>query len=411
MMLSVFDPGPLLAHMSILLLVGGITLAVGRRAAVLPQTSISLILHLGVAVGIFATSGLFAPDAAHYDRLGLAYQDYWFGDAHQAPIVTTGKEGIPAMLALLYQAFGHYPFLGVLMNVGMATLLVPLVASTSKVLGIDHTVPAWLAGCLPPLLLWGSLLLREAAAWILLALIVRGLAGLATGEPRPVVNWVSVLAPLVPLVAVRGTAALLVGSASLIAFAVTARSRVIPVLVGAIGLIVAGPALVSMGEGVAGGYDVNAINQQRAALSRSADSSFEVETYDSFGSMLLAAPMAMLRGLAAPFPWELPSLGPFLILDTLVWWGLAVTFVIGVTRFPDRRLLLSLLIPAVTLLVVLAITSGNYGTMTRLRYQSAVMLLPVGGFGLTVMLAYWRSRRAERHRRASRQVRARVRAR
>lgn len=391
--MTVPDPGPLLAHLLVLIVVSAVALAVGRRAGVVQQTGVALVLHLLVAGAIHSIAGLWSPDAMHYDRLGLAFQDYWFHGAHIEPYVTSGKEGLPWMLAVLYETFGHHPFLGVLVNVGFATLVVPVVASTSRVMGVDGRWAAWLAACLPPILLWGSVLLREAAAWLLVALIVRGLAGLAAEEPRSWRNWAAVLLPLAPLVTVRGTAAVLVGGAALVTFAATARQRTVPVLVGIVGLVLAGPALLSVVDEIAGGYDVDTINRQRASLSRDASSSFEVEAYESVGAMLLGAPLALLRGAIGPFPWELPALGPFLILDTFFWWLLVVMVVVGIRHAPSRRVIWAPLIPALTMLTVLSLTSGNYGTMTRLRYQVAAMLLPLAGHGLAVL---WRRRRADR---------------
>ena len=211
----------------------------------------------------------------------------------------------------------------------------------------------------------------------------------------------------------RGTAAILVAAAALFTFALTAKNRLLPVMLGVLAMVIAGPTLMNAGEQIAGGYDVQAINRQRAALSRSASSSFDVQSYDSFGGMLLASPLALLRGVFGPFPWELPALGVFLIADTLVWWLLVVCIIVGVRRIPERRLLWSLLIPALVMLIVLSITSGNYGTMTRLRYQTAVMMIPVAGHGLSLLLAQRRARRelkpssAVRRRRQVRQVSSR----
>lgn len=381
------DPGAGLAHLLFFLVALTVAFTVGNRLRVLRQTMVAFVLHMVIAGAIYGSSGLWAPDAVHYDRLGLAFQEYWFHGGHTKPFVTSGKEGIPSLLGVLYELFGHHPFLGVIVNVLLATLVVPVVASTSRVVRIDAGRAAWLTACLPPLLLWGSVLLRESASWLMLALIVRGLAGLSAGEPRPWLNWCAVILPFFPLFTVRGTAAILVGGAALFTFSLTAKNRLLPILLGVLAVVVAAPSLMSTLNSIAGGYDVDAINRQREALSRSATSSFEVEQYDGVGGVLLSSPMALLRGLAGPFPWELPALGIFLIMDTLVWWVIVALIVVGIARMPERRHLWSLLIPAITILAVLSVTSGNYGTMTRLRYQAAVMMLPLAGHGLERLLA------------------------
>lgn len=376
------DPGPWLAHVLLILLVGVFVMWAGKRAGVSHQTGVALCLHFVVGVSIYATSGLWAPDAMHYDRLGIAFMEYWSGENHQEPWVTAGKEGIPYLLAILYQMLGHYPFLGVIINIGLASLVVPITASTSRILKIDPSMTAWLAACLPPMLLWGSVLLREAPSWLFLALIVRGLVGVSTGGGRSWLNWLCIVVPIGPLFLVRGTAAVLVGAAALFTITLMAKNRFLPILVGGLGLVAAAPLLTTVINEVAGGYDVEAINRQRGALARSADSSFEVEEYGSLGEMILRAPFSLVRGIAGPFPWELPPLGIFLIFDTLVWWVVVILTILGIRHYGERRRLWSLLVPGLTMLMVLSITSGNYGTMTRLRYQVAVMLLPLAGHGL-----------------------------
>lgn len=384
--MTVPDPAALLALT--LFVVGGGCLVgwFGLKERVVAPTLTAYGLHLVVAAVMYALWGLWAPDAMLYDRLGVGFAEVWAGQAQQYPGVTAGKEGLPIVLAVLYTVFGHVPLLGVLFNITLASLTVPVVASTARTLKLPMETAAWFAALFPAFLLWGSVLLRESASWLLLALVVRGLAGLAEEAADQMVrNWFLVLAPLALLVTVRGTAAILVAAAALFTFSISARNKTVPILIGLLALGAAGPFLLSTGSEIAGGYDVEAINRQRAALSRTASTSFEVESYSSLGDMILSAPVATLRGLFGPFPWELPSLGTFLIVDTLLWWFLVACCILGWRSVADKRGLWSMLVPALTMLVVLSTTSGNYGTMTRLRDQAAIMVIPLAAAGLAVM--------------------------
>lgn len=293
---------------------------------------------------------------------------------------------------MIYGLIGHYPFLGVILCVGMSALLVPVIASTARVLGISAMTAAWLTALFPPLLLWGSLLLREAPSWLMLAVAIRALAGLSVGARRPVLHWTTILLALLVLLSIRGTAAILLGAAALITVSLTGRQRVWPLLLGVIVALIAGADVLQSAQEIVGGYDLETVNRQREALSRDARTSFEVTTISGFGGLLRASPLLLVRGAFGPLPWEMPSVGLLLSLDAFLWWGLLALAIAGFRVLPARRALLGIALPAVSLLLVLSLTSGNYGTMTRLRTQVAVIIMPLAAAGLHALLARLRGR-------------------
>lgn len=378
------DPGPLLAHVFVFAATLGIACYGGKKAGVLAPTVVAYFAHLAVALAFYLTSGLWAPDAMHYDDLAQQFMAAWTGNRDLTPFVTAGKEGFPTLLAVLYGAFGHLPFVGILVNIAASTLVVPVSASAARLLGGQSTrQAAWLAGMFPSVLIWGSLLLREALTWLMLAVILRGLAGIVTQRGSVAWNWALAVLPILPLLTLRGTAALLLAPSIVLGYTIASRRRGISALVGLIGIAAAGPILVSAGQGIAGGIDLDSINRQREALAREASSSFAVTQYSSVGELIANVPGATLRGLFGPFPWELPGQSPFLLLDVVSWWAL-----LALTVYSFRRRLtggpefFALLMPALTFIVVISITSGNYGTMARLRAQVAILLLPMAGHGL-----------------------------
>lgn len=381
------DPLAVLAHAAFLGCVVLAVLLVAARHRVLAATIASLGIHLAVATAIYARAGLWAPDAMFYDRLGQAFAQVWFHGGNHIPQVTPGKEGLPSVLGVIYGLVGHYPFLGVILCVGMSAMLVPVIASTARCLGISAPAAAWLTALLPPLVLWGSLLLREAPSWLMLAVAVRALVGLSVGARRPVLHWVAIAVALLGLLSIRGTAAVLVGAAALITISLTGRQRVWPLLLGVIVALVAGAEVIQGAQQIVGGYDLETVNRQREALSRDARTSFEVTTISGIGGLLLAGPVLLLRGALGPLPWEMPVVGVLLSVDALIWWTVLGLAVAGWRAMPSRRAVLGIVLPAVALLLVLALTSGNYGTMTRLRTQVAVIVLPLAAAGLERLVA------------------------
>ena len=74
---------------------------------------------------------------------------------------------------------------------------------------------------------------------------------------------------------------------------------------------------------------------------------------------------------------------------------------LGWWRAHNRKELLVLILPALALSGALMLTSGNYGTMQRLRVQTTVLLIPVAAAGATLVAGWIRGRRTAQGRRAA----------
>lgn len=387
------DPGPLLAALVIILTTQGGALLLAKREGVLSPALTGLALHYVVAAVMYFNFGLWSGDAALYDRLGQSYAEVWFQSSDRAPTITVGKEGFPAVLGVIYGAGGHHPYLGILFNIGLAVACIPLLTKAARRLSLPGVPTAWLVATFPPALLWGSLLLRESLSWFLLSLIVLGLAGVTTPDAEHsegAADWAMILLGLTGLLYVRGTAAALIAAAVLFTAAASARNRLWPTLLGGIAAIVGGASLARPFTSVVGGYDIESVNQVRGSLAREATSSFEVTQFSGIGSIVVNSPMLLARGLLGPFPWEYPRIGAIFSADGLIWLSLLYLVFQGVRATDRFRPLLAFIVPAATLVIVLSITSGNYGTLTRLRDQAALILMPLAGMGWVAL----RKRRA-----------------
>lgn len=406
--MSVPDPLPVLGLLLMATTLGSIVFLLAYHVGVVRQTSVALAAHLVVASVMYASLGLWAPDAMLYDRVGDDLAGAMFRGEVGRLQITSGKEGFPYVLAVIYGLFGHHPSIGLLMNVLFCALLVPILAATARRLGGDVSACAWLAGCYPPLLLWGSVLLREASAWVLIACVVFALAGITSRHRHAASawDWPILVLSLGLFTAVRGTAAVLLAAGAVLTVLWSARQKFWAVVVGVLGVILAGPLLSSTYGRVAGRYDLQRINTIRGSLSREARSSFSVGDVSSVTGMVQAIPVSTLRGFLGPFPWEWVRVGPFAMVEGLFWFVLLALAVHGWRRSGWDRSFIALAAPAASIIVVLAFASGNYGTLLRLREQGAVCLIPLAAMGLMHLRRHVGERRsarmAERNRRRRR---------
>ncbi|TXN28216.1 hypothetical protein [Lacisediminihabitans profunda] len=328
------------------------------------------------ALGVWVVAGLFAPDAIHYDNSALQIVDAWHGSG-ALPALGAGKEAFPLLLAALYAVAGHIPALGIILNVTASTVAIPVIAATAKRFGGSPKTGAWIASAFPPFLLWGGMLLRESLTWLLLAVIVWSFACLVDRF----FDWHTLLisaSSLAALLWVRGSAALIVGAAAAGAL-VFARKVNIAVRIAVPIVIAALAALVLFGGiKVIGGYSANLLATGQSLLAHSARTgnfpAIQVaDPVSAVGTLGLLVP----KVLFGPLPWEWSSVGVAFAIDAIVWILLLWLVFMGWRQSKHRRRLLVALIPASALLLALIVSSGNYGTMQRLRVQAAVMIIPI----------------------------------
>lgn len=347
--------------------------------------AVGYLLRLGVGVGIFTSAGLYAPDAMNYDA------DAANRASGAALSATLGKEGYTQILSLIYTAVGHIPLVGILLNVTVGALLIPLLAATTTRAGGPGRVAAWLVALFPPLVFWGSLLLREALVWFALGVVAWATVGIAGRMRRPGLGWLTVA--LLGLFWVRGTAALLavVGLAVTVVLVRRGVGQSV-MLLAALGAVWVSP-IGARATAILDAYQLDDINRSRNALTTMADSGFQTAAYDGTLGTLLSLPTMLPRTLLGPYPWEWSALNPLFAAEALAWLGLLFL------AWRGRRQLVAgvaggLLAQAGVVLFSLAVTSGNYGTMLRLRVLAVVFLIPLAAAGWQVGV----ERRAARRR-------------
>jgi hypothetical protein len=343
----------------------GVVYLVARWGATLAPSLVGYGVHWVAAISAFTVLGLWVPDAILYDEIAAA------ATRPGTEPLPFGKEGWPILLAAVYKVFGHLPAAGLVINVVAAALTVTVLARTASYLGLPPRPTAWLAALMPPGLLWGGLLLRESLTWFFMAGFVLGLAGLAM-KRRAWVHLLVVAVSFLGLLQFRGTAAVIVGVAGVVAVFLV-RKQYLLLAAGGVAaiLIILGP-LGAPVRNIIGQYDLERIYVSREWLSDNATTGFPVNNIvDVLAHVMLG-----------PAPWEWGVVGPVFAIDAILWIGIIVLAWRGWSTMQNRRASLVLLLPAFALFASLVITSGNYGTLQRLRYQPELLLLPLAAAGL-----------------------------
>lgn len=365
------------------------SLRIARRLDVVLPTVVGMAVQGALAVALFLGIGLWAPDAGAYDELGRQFAAYW-GGGPPPDAVGEGKEAFPVMLGAVYYVVGHAPAIGLAFNWVAHGLLVVVLAGLAARADLPVRLTAWAVALFPPALFWSSLLLREAISWLLMALFLYALVGLAR---RVTVRDLATMAlSLGALLWFRGTAAVVLAGVGMAVLVLTARRDTFLPRAGAaaLALLVLSPRLAAL---LVGYTSVSDIEAKRSDLSN-ADTGFTAPEATADTSVASGLVDSVLRVAFGPYPWEWPSIGAPFAFDAVVWLTVIGLSLGGWWRSQRRADLLLVLLPALALSGALMLTSGNYGTMQRLRAQTSVLMLPVAAAGLALILAKVHSRRA-----------------
>ena len=303
-----------------------------------------------------------------------------------------GKEGFSILLGSLYRAIGPIPAAGLLLNASLMGLLVVVVSRTAGRLGGERAArfAAIMAVLLPPLVWWGSQLLREAPMWILIALaadtaVAMAIDGLSWRRGAwllvPCLAMLTIRAPVAAVVAVSLALGLVLATAPRPGDHIRRAAMIGGAVLLAVFLFPRFEALQSLEE-----EDSASIVYARNSLS-TANTGFGEEAAPTTSGLIGSLPSALPLVVFGPFPWQLPSSGLVAVADTLAWWFVLYWGMRGFGPLHRRfgRASWVLIVPAAALIGVLALTLGNFGIVIRMRAMIVVLLLPYASVGLTLV--------------------------
>ncbi len=373
-------------------------LIVASRFRVVAPAVFSYLVVVIATLLRYAQFGLDAPDAVYYDQIAAA-----MAQGETSAAISAGKEGLSQTLALIYSVFGHDPVYGLWLNAIACALVVAMMGGIAQRLGMPIKSASWIAAVYPAFVVWGTLLLREAMVWLCLSVLVFAVAGIVKSVGKAGWNVILLIVAFAALLAFRGSIGIAVLVASLAAIVLSRRrdrkqELMTYVVVGLVLVVAYATPLSAQIEGIFERYTFERLEISREALQRTGDTGFSTGS----GAPFLVAISVLPRVLAGPFVWEFNSVGPMGVIEGMLWLILLVLAIRGWVRLTDRRSANVLVVPALVLIYVLAMTSGNYGTMIRLRTQVAVLLIPLAAAGLARAKAARESRGGTRRRPAAR---------
>jgi hypothetical protein len=261
---------------------------------------------------------------------------------------------------------------------------------------------------LPTQIVWSSLILKDAAVWILLACLALtvAVAGRSRGT-RLIVLGLAAAALLVLLGYVREYTLVIAAWALMLAVFVGPRTQRLPQIAGAVVMAVLipwavfgmGPAGLTYVKGsptpgdIRAGMAVNAQSAIPGAATASSNS--------SAGADLRYLPQGVLVMLAQPYPWQVTG-STYLKAaraDAIIWYPLLVLALLGLfsLRMPDLRVMAFPLLAGGATLISYALVEGNLGTAFRHRGELEWVVALLASFGLW-RLARWRVQRGSRWR-------------
>lgn len=359
-------------------------------------TMVTFASHAVVGLAITALSTpltFLRSDAEAYHSLATQIVDHWSG-VQPLPFLPQGKEGFYYMLAGLYRLLGgNYQVSGLVVNAALGAALVPVITDlTRRLVGQQAAryVPP-LVALLPGLLLWTSQLLKEAPVLFLIAVAANCAVRLTERTSVLALAGLVISVPL--LFTFRGPVGLTV-AVGLLAGVVLGKPQVLSGLgTGLTTLALMAFLIASLGVGQAGyrwavNTDLQAANTVRQDLATSADTGFALDADISTARRALSfLPIGVAGVTLGPFPWQIRGVRQLAVLpDVILWWCLLPSLFRGL-RAAGRaigRQVFTLILPASTVVVVLALAVGNFGTVVRERNQLVVLVLPFIALGLAL---------------------------
>ena len=413
-----------------LLTVGVLLLSIRTIVTLTPAplrlaTALSAILHLLLIVGVAALGYAFfhVDDPVQYDRVSAWLADQW--QAGAAPSIVNELHvrsfGYYYWVAAIYRVFGHEPVLAQLGNLIFALLAALITCRIAVRVGVSHFTARIAAVAVlfyPTLAVWSVMLLKDMMATLLVLISIDALiVGLETEAFWP---WIAVSLIGIVLSWLRFYAGLVILVAGLITMlrrpntppAALSRTALLSFSICVVFLTGEGPWYLQVLEfpvfrtHVVGGFSGG----------RSSLESPDIAIAPFGGDQLSPAPSRTtagvthstrltnptIRGRAAtvvwkiarffvvPLPWQRGSATLTLAkLDWLVWWPLVALCAIGAVRvfaIPWPRPV-PLILPAVSMTVLYAMSIGNTGSLVRYRADLFPLFAVVGALGADAVMS------------------------
>ena len=352
-------------------------------AVKLARSAFALRAVVAIAVHLFVTPYLFAPDEETYNYRGDLISRYWRGELPMDPSARFESEGMgyPYIVAMLYFPFGSMPLLPKLLNAWMGSLAVLELFRLTRLIGGSDAAAlraAKFMAYFPSMILWSSLMIRDVWVQWLLVRLAREMAEL---KGRLIPSRIISAAVLIWALTQFRSYLLYAAVGPFVLSFIVGRSKDIVrnLLLGsalALALVYFGGQTKGLGtvEKVQT-FDLVELQRLRSWSSSAAvaDSAFGSDAdVSTVGGALTFLPTGLAYFFFAPFPWQIGSIRQSLAIpETLFFYTLVPGIVAGILFLVRERLVHSIGVLLVTMTVTFgyAIGQGNVGTLYRHKAQ------------------------------------------
>lgn len=350
----------------------------------------SAILRIGLALGMryAGVNEAIAPDEYTFHDNGRYFLG-WLEGEFSTPFsyrwAGTSDVGYFVVVGSLYFVFGAYEIVPILLNCLLgAACAFPAYRLAGTISGRRGArVAAVLVAFFPSLLLWSTLLIRDAPA---LFLVLWSVVFCQQLMRRITLRTLLLLTTCLGMLAtLRAYLFVLIVAAALFSFVLAAIRKPGRAFAAAIGAALAATVLVQglgLGEDTIARATLEHISVRREWNSIGAggigQSEFDLRTP---AGALAYLPYGMLWFLFSPFPWQSSGRQALAVPDVLLWYVCMPLVVIGIV-YALRRRRRAALVPvmaAVLITILHSLWEGNVGIIFRHRAHVLVLFLPFVG--------------------------------
>ncbi len=349
----------------------------------------SFLLRVSLAFILHPWAQFFGPDAAGYDRRAwLLAQNWRSGD-----VALSGRGGYDYLVMIVYVIFGHTPIGAKVVNGILGThtaVFIYLIARDifgRKVARTSFVLVAFF----PSLLLWSSLMLKDALVMFMITLTIWSAMKL---HRRFRIRYVVIiLASMAYLTNIRYYIASLIMAAIISSFLVQPLRRLIrSIFVGlvlAILFAVVWQYALGNTEGHHAGYplDLARINDVRQGFAGGGSKFLGDVRIESYMEALKFMPLGFSYFFLGPFPWQIKIHRPLQVMavpEVLIWYFLLPFMIYGfaytLRNSFGRSYPIIIYVSILTLAYTLTIT--NMGSLYRFRAQMLIFYFIFVGVGI-----------------------------
>lgn len=369
-----------------------------------------MLILFGIALRVAVTLTLrmtgineaVAPDEITYDDNGAYFAAWTRGEAphafQQYKWKGSMQVGYFALVGSVYAAFGKYPVLPVLLNCvvgGLCAYPAYLVASRVAGRGAGRAA-AVLVSFFPSLVLWSSLLIRDA--FVLFFLLWCACLAQSLLEKFRVRTLVLLVVCLAALGTLRSYLVVMTAAAAVVAFlvgGVRRPGRAIAVSVTCAALVLLLVKGAGLGADYLGDASLQGLAMRRQYNAIGGEGAISLDGHDVSTPLgaVTYLPVGLAWFLLSPFPWQFEGRQGMAVPEVLIWYACIPFVAVGVVfalRRRRRHALVALFVAAFVVLLY-SLVEGNVGIIFRHRAQALVLLLPFAAVG-------WARRRRARAR-------------